>query len=114
MNLSIKDLVASVLAIISIGFSYLMVTGYKFPLITNYRWATAVLLVVGIAMCALSGWDPSGAKSWWITLSSVLGALAIILIIAGIVTGAKTIFMLLAGTIVVLWLLTTVHHMFGS
>lgn len=110
MSLTWKDGVTTLLALLVIGFSYLMTTGYKFPLISGYRWATVVLLVLGIGMCALSSATPN-MQSAWITFATVLGSVALILIIAGLITGSKMIFLTLSGTIVLLWLVASIRHL---
>jgi hypothetical protein len=110
MALTWKDGATTILALLVLGFSYLMATGYKFPLISSYRWATVVLLVLGIGMCAL-GSARLDTQSNWISLANILGVVAFILIIAGIITGSKMIFLSLSGTIVVLWLVATMRHL---
>ncbi len=112
MALTWKDGATTILALLVIGFSYLMATGYKFPLIASYRWATVVLLILGIGMCALGSATPN-AQSSWITMSNVLGALAFILILAGIITGVKMVFVALSGTIILLWIISTLRHLLG-
>jgi hypothetical protein len=112
MSLTWKDGITTLLALLVIGFSYLMTIGYKLPLISGYRWATAVLLILGIGMCALSSARPD-IQSNWISLANILGVVAFILIIAGIITGSKMIFLSLSGTIVILWLVATMRHLFS-
>ncbi len=112
MALTWKDGATTILALLIIGFSYLIVTGSKFPLISGYRWASVVLLILGIGMCALGSAVPT-AQSGWITFSNVLGSLAIILILAGIMTGSKMVFLMLSGTIVLLWIVATLRHLLG-
>lgn len=113
MALTWKDGVTTLLAFLVIGFTYLMAIGYKMPLTIGFRWATVVLLVLGIGMCALSSYTPGSTPSVWITFASVLGSLALILILAGIVTGSKMIFITLGVTIFLLWLVATLRHLLG-
>lgn len=110
MSLTWKDGVTTLLAGIVAVFTYLMATGYPVPYISGFRWATLVLLVLGMGMCAFSSAAPSGTSPW-ITLATVLGVLAIILVIMGFVTGAKTVFIVLGGTILLLWLIATTRHL---
>lgn len=111
MALTWKDFVTTALALITAGFSYLMVTGYKFPLISGYRQATLVLLILGIGMCALSSPTPV-TGNLFIMLASVLGFIALILIIAGFIFGTKNIFLALTGIIILLWFIATFRHIF--
>ena len=113
MALTWKDLITTTLAVILAGFSYLVVTGYKLPLISGYRWATLVLLILGIGMCALSSAGP-GSSGIFITIASGLGVIALILIIAGFIFATKTIFLATAAVIVLLWITATLRHLIGG
>lgn len=112
MALTWKDLVTTIMALFIASFAYLMVTGYKFPLISGYRWATLILLILGIGMCALS--SAQGVGGIYITIASGLGIVALILIIAGFIFATKTIFLLTAGVIILLWALATFRHLIGQ
>lgn len=111
MALTWKDLATTILAILVAGFSYLMVTGYRLPLISGYRWATLVLLILGIAMCAMSSANQGGP---WIIAASVLGVITLLLIVASFIMGTKTIFIALSGTILLLWAIATLRHLIGG
>lgn len=112
MSVSWKDLTNTALALFIAGFSYLMVTGYKFPLISGYRLATVVLLVLGIAMCALSSATP-GDSGMYMKFASGLGILAFILIVVGFIFGTKIIFLATTGVIILLWAMATFRHLIG-
>lgn len=112
MALTWKDAITTILAVLVAWFSYLMVSGYKFPLISGYRWATLVLLILGISMCAFSSAGPTSGGPF-ITISSALGIAAFILIIAGFIFGTKTIFLITTGIILLLWLIATLRHLLG-
>ncbi len=113
MALTWKDLTTTLLAALVAAFSYLQLTGYQFPLISGYRWAIVVLLILGIGMCALSSATP-GASGPFIVIASVLGVLSLILIIAGLIMGTKTMFLAVAGVILVLWAIATLRHIIGG
>jgi hypothetical protein len=114
MALTWRDLVATTLAVIIAGFSYLTATGYHFPLISGYRWAIGVLLVLGIGMCALSPTSSANYSSPWIMTVSILGGITAILIIAGLIMGTKTMFLAVAGTILAIWAIATLRHLIGA
>ncbi len=113
MVLTWKDLVTTILAILVAAFTYLMVKGYEFPIITGYRSAILVLLGLGIGMCALSSVGP-GVGGPWIILASALGVLSLVLIVAGLIMGTKLMFLAVAGTILALWLIATTRHLIGG
>jgi hypothetical protein len=111
MALTFKDAITTILAILTTSFSYFVVTGYKFPLISGYRTATVVLLILGIGMCALS--STNNGKGLFIVTASALGILALILTVAILIFGTKQLFLALTGTILLLWLVATIRHATG-
>lgn len=113
MSLTWKDLVTTVLAVMTAGLYYSMSKGITLPLIAGYRSAIIALGIIGIGMCALSGGNtaPSGP---FIILASVGGIVALILIVYGLITGTKFAFILLTVTILVLWAGATLRHLLSS
>lgn len=112
MSLTWKDLITTSLAGITIWFSYLVLIGYKFPIIVGYRWATLILLILGVGMCAFS--SASGASGMFITIASGLGVLALILVVLGLIFGTKFLFISLLTVIIALWIVSTLRHLIGS
>lgn len=114
MALTVKDLLTTILALVVTGFAYLTISGYQLPLISGYRWATGVLLVLGIIMCSLG--SPSGMtfENPWMIATTILGIISLIIIIAGLIMGIKTVFLAVAGTILILWALSTIRHLIGG
>lgn len=108
MMLTIKDLYTSVLAFLVFAFSYNMYLGNKVPFITGYRSGMFVLLVLGIAMCATGARTTSGSA--WVTVTGGLAIVTALLIVAGLITGAKMIFFVTSGAIIMLWVITTIRH----
>lgn len=113
MSLTVKDLITTILAAATLGLFYAMSRGIELPLITNYRWGVMALALIGIVMCAFSG-AGKGATGPFITIASILGVAALILIVYGLVTGAKIGFVLLSFTILALWVVTTFHHLISK
>lgn len=116
MTLSIKDLGTTVLAFITVALYYARVRGIDLPLLSSERIAIVALAVIGIAMCAIGGSGnastfTNGLSNPWVLVSSVLGATALVVIVAGLITGGKLYVMLLTGIIVLMWLISTVRHL---
>lgn len=109
MNLTTKDLVTTLLAVATVGLYYAMSTGITLPIITEYRGAILALAVMGIMMCAFSGGATRGTDMF-ITIASILGVAALVVIIYGLITGAKIAFMILTAVIIALWFVSTLHH----
>jgi hypothetical protein len=109
MNLTIKDIWTTLLTAATIGTYYGVVNGLNMPFISGYRAGIIVLAIIGVAMCALSGRSTT-AGGIFVTLASILGAGALLLILYGLITGAKLAFVLLALDIIVLWIISTIRH----
>lgn len=113
MTLTSKDLITTGLAVMVTSFSYLMLTGYKFPFFTNYRWGILVLILMGGLMCGFSSDIPNPTSAWLIS-ASILGVIAAVLAVFGLITGSKIAFILLTIVILVLWALATFRHLIGG
>jgi hypothetical protein len=111
MGLTWKDLITTILAAGVFGIYYAMGKGIDLPVISGYRSAILVLGILGIAMCALSGGGgTAGGFNPFIAIISALGFAAFLLIIYGLITGAKIAFVLLSFTILAMWALATFRH----
>lgn len=111
MALSWKDAATTVLAA---GTGLLTYAKYQnwHSWLTGPRLGAVVLGVVGIAMCATgAGAIPSGSP--WSVILSTMGSLALLFVIAGLITGSSWIFYALAADILALWLLATLRHLWG-
>jgi hypothetical protein len=117
MNFTWKDIITTILVGGIAWVNYMMIKGVNLPILTNQRWGILLLGIVGIIMCAL-GSPPavvgSSESAPWMTAAGVLGVISLILIVVGLITGNRTIFVLLSGTILLLWLVSTTRHMLGK
>jgi hypothetical protein len=107
MTLTRKDLAATVLTILVVLTFAAAHQGWDVWLVGgSYRWAAAVVLVLGIATCALG----SPERSADTRVLSTLGALALGLGLLALITGSPTALSLLVVDIVVLWAASTFGH----
>lgn len=115
MSLTWKDTVATALTAGVALIAYAKLMGWEVPLIGNWRLATLAIFILGMGTCIVigSGGGTPESNVWTIT-AGVLGALALLLLIVGLVIDSKVAFILLAGDIVVLWAVSTLHHMLTS
>lgn len=115
MRLTWKDGVTTVLAIGVVLATMAVVEGWGWPLLGTYRSGAAVLLVVGFGMCALSGSSQTTSmRSAYTVTTSLLGVLALVFAIWAIVADTQAPFVALAIDIVLLWLVSTLHHAMRS
>lgn len=115
MALTWKDLVTTILAASIFGIYYAMTKGIDLPIISGYRSAILVLGVLGMIMCAMSGSGSlASGMNFYAVVGSIFGVLSLILIVYGLITGAKIAFTILTFVIIGLWVFTTIHHIIGN
>ena len=111
-TLTRKELFELTLTIGTLMLYVALTHGIQLPIISNYRWAIAIVGVLGIAMCATSAMIPSEPSSRWIKLSALLGVASLGLIIYGLIVGTANAFMALTVMIIVQWIVATLRHVF--
>jgi hypothetical protein len=107
MTVTRKDLGATFLTLLVVLTFVAAHQGWDVWLVGNsYRWATVVILVLGVSTCALG----SPERSANVKVLSALGILALGLGALALITGSLTALSLLALDIVVLWAASTLGH----
>jgi hypothetical protein len=116
MRLTWKDGVATLLAIGTSLVTLAVVQEWGWPLLGSYRAGAAVLLLMGIVMCALgdSTAERSNMRSPYIATMSVLGIVAVGLGIWALIADAEVAFLGLAVVTLTMWLASTLHHAVGA
>lgn len=112
MALGPKDIAGTVVAAAS---AYVGYAAYKNALpsfLASQRVTIVALLVLGLAGCIVGSNIGGGMdmKNGFIATAAVLGGLAFLLFLVGIVKPSIGVITLLAGDIVLLWLVTTIRH----
>jgi hypothetical protein len=107
MTLTRKDVSATLLTTLVVLTYAATHEGWGVPLVgDSRRWATGVILLVGLGTCGL-GSKVTGAT---MTLFALLGSLAAALAVLSLWTASLTPLSLLVADIVVLWTLSTIRH----
>jgi hypothetical protein len=115
MRLTWRDGVTTVLAVAVVLATMAVVEEWGWPLLGSYRAGGVVLLVLGFGMCALSGSSQTTSmRSPYTVTTSILGVLALGFAIWAIIADTQAPFVALAIDIVLLWLVSTMHHAIGS
>jgi hypothetical protein len=111
MRLTWRDAGTALLAL-AVGSVYVANTaGWATPIISDTRGATLLLGIAGFSMCILGGSSATiSGKSAFMVPASILGGAAVVLIIAGLITGWSWIVPWLTADIVLLWAISTVRH----
>lgn len=112
MSLTWKDAVGTMFVALAGVLTFLMVTGTELPVIgTSWSLATLALLLLGFAASAFEGYGPITETNGWMTYAVVLGTFGVVAGIAGVFFGSEFWFVVLAATIFLLWLGSTLYHM---
>jgi hypothetical protein len=113
MRLTWRDGVNTVL-VGAVAFIGMAVTNeWGWPGLGSFRAGTLAVGVLGIAMCTISGAGNAvgeGLRDPQVKVLTALGALALVLIVAGVITGSELVFMALTIDTVGMWLMTTIRH----
>jgi hypothetical protein len=107
-----RDGVTTALAVLVVALALAITQGWDWPLIGSDRTGILVLGAVGIAMCAIGSSTPerSAADDPFAVAGGVLGTLAVVLLVIGLIAGTQAIVVTLAADTLALWMLTTLHH----
>lgn len=114
MALGWRDGVATVLTGGAALIAYAKVKGWDWPLLGSWRIATLILLVLGLGTCIIVGSGGVPAKDGWNIAASVLGGLAFVIGIAGLIFNNQALFVVLAVDIIALWAVATLHHIIAA
>jgi len=111
MKVSFKDVSATALAALAALVALAVINGWGWPLLGGYRAGTIALGVIGVGMCAI-GSDYSTVRGLdpFVVVAGLLGVVVLGLVIAGLIWATATMFVWLAVTIPLLWLVTTARH----
>jgi hypothetical protein len=109
MKLSWRDVVATLVAIGGGSIVYAKHYGYSWATIGSWRSAVAALALVGLVMFAFSSFDFANRSILNLT-EMVLGSLAVVLAVIGVIMTSKFVFYSLAAVLGVAWLINTARH----
>lgn len=112
MRLTWRDAVATALVIAMGAVVFAVLGEWGWPLLGTVAAGSGVLLAMGLAACIVGGSDMGQFSMHDPILagSTILGVLAFVLAIAGMITGSETAFVVLALAIGTLWVLATLRH----
>ncbi len=112
MRLTWRDGTAAVLAALVMAVLLALTQGWSWPLLGDYRAGVVALTLIGFAMCS-TGAGAMQARAFtqpFTIVASVLGVVALGLIVLGLIYATQALFVALGITILALWIATTVDH----
>lgn len=116
MRITWRDGVTTVLAGLTVAIAFAVTQEWGWLLLGSVTAGVGVLALVGLAMCSLSGStsSPPLSKNPYTVTMSLLGAGALVLIVIGLFTGSEPVFVALAATTLVMWLVSTTAHVIAG
>jgi hypothetical protein len=107
MTLTRKDFLAAGLTAVAVLVFLATHEGWNVALVGgSHRWAAGVILLLGLVACGLGSPERSATTA----ICATLGSVALILGVAGIVTGSLTLVSLLVVDTVLLLVIATLGH----
>jgi hypothetical protein len=111
MRLTWRDGVTMLLALLVVGTFAAYATDSAIPVLNDARGVTLLIGIVGLSMCIVGGsGETIGSKDAFTIPAGILGGAALVLIIAGLVTGWPIAVTFLVADTLILWALSTVRH----
>jgi hypothetical protein len=114
MRLSWRDGFETLLAVVVVVAMAGVLGRQDWPLLGTDRSAVLALFGVGFVMCQLGrGAIKSTAdlvRGPFMTAATVLGAIALVVTVVGIIVGSRALVLVLGTVLVITWALATVHH----
>lgn len=112
MKLTWKDGATTILAGLAVVAVVAALQGWGWPLLGSIAAGVGVVGAIGWAMCLLGGATGSvpSMKNPFTLVMSVLGSIALILIIVGVITGSEGVLVALAAVTVLMWVASTSAH----
>ncbi|MFB3738757.1 MAG: hypothetical protein ACE14W_07305 [Candidatus Velamenicoccus archaeovorus] len=120
MHLTWRDGVATIAAAVGAVLTLAVARSWDWPLLGSYRMGVIALFLVAQPMCRTGGaafWTGEAVKhpalvrhDPLLATTMALGAVATVLVVVGLVMGTRGPFLVLAGVMGLMWLLTTLRH----
>jgi hypothetical protein len=112
MQLTWRDGAATILAALVVTVLVAVTQAWAWPLLGDYRSGVIALTILGFTMCTVGfrAADAPAFKQPFMIIGSVLGVVALALVVFGLIFATQALFVALAITLLALWIVTTVDH----
>lgn len=122
MGLNWRDGIGSLLVAAAVAVTLSVVYGWNWPLIGDARAGVIALFVLAYPSCLVAQAPGRMAAAmrhdttWgsFLVIATVLGALALVLMIAGVIMNSVTVLIGTALVVVAIWSVATAHHVFEA
>lgn len=119
MGLNWRDAVGTLLVAAAVAVTLSVLYDWNWPLISDARAGVIALFVLSYPSCLVAqaparmaaamhhetAWGP------FLVMGTALGALALVLMVAGAIFNSVTLLVASAIAVVAIWIVTTIHHL---
>ena len=116
MKLTFRDAITTVLAGLVAMVTLSVTQGWAWPMIGGPRAGIVTIGILGVAMCSIGTRSEDMATKDALLhhpgmiVGSILGAAALVLLVAGLVLGSEALLVVLAVDLLLLWAVATLRH----
>ena len=116
MKLTFRDAITTVLAGLVAMVTLSVTQGWAWPVIESARAGIVTIGILGIAMCSIGTRSEDMATKDALLhhpgmiVGSTLGAVALVLLVAGLFVGSEALLVVLAVDLLLLWAVATLRH----
>ena len=116
MKLTFRDATTTALAALVVAATVAVTQGWAWPMLGSTRAGIVAVGILGVAMCSIgTRTEDMATKEAFVhhpgmILGSALGAVALVLLIAGLIVGTEALLVALASVLVLLWAIATIRH----
>ena len=116
MKLTIRDAITTALAALVVAVTLAVTQGWAWPMLGSPRAGIIAVGILGVAMCSIgTRSEDMATKNAFVhhpgmIVGSALGAVALVLLIAGLIAGTEALLIVIAGVTVLLWAVATIRH----
>ena len=96
MKLTYRDAITTALATLVVAITLAITQGWAWPMLGSPRAGIIAVGILGVAMCSIARSEDMATRSAFVQhpammVGSVLGAVALVLLIAGLIIGTETL-----------------------
>lgn len=116
MKVTYRDAITTVLAALVVAVTLAVTEGWAWPMLGSTRAGIVAVGILGVAMCSIgTRSEDMATRDAFVhhpgmIVGSVLGTVALVLLIAGLIAGTEALLIILAADLVLLWAVATIRH----
>jgi len=116
MKLTYRDAITTALTTLVVAVTLAVIQGWDWPMLGSPRAGIIAVGILGVAMCSIgTRSEDMATKNAFVhhpgmIVGSALGAVTLVLLIAGLISGTETLLIGITAVMVLLWAVATIRH----